>query len=128
MPCFFIDYENVGSKMEGLSLLNLTANDELVFFYSMGFSRMSMELHTELEGIRAKKLYIKADIGTRNALDFQLVSYLGACIQKYPEKEYCIVSKDGGYDCVCNFWRKRNIDVKRIERICYYPRYLTGSV
>lgn len=121
MACFLIDYENEnGRLLEGISLLKLTEKDEIIIFYSKNASRISMELHKELENIQSKKLYIKIQTGTPNALDFQLSSYLGACIQKSPEKEYYIVSNDGGFDCVCHFWENKNISVKRIDRFCYY--------
>ena len=41
-----------------------------------------MELHKELEKIQAKKLYIPVGGGMANSLDFQLSTYLSACIQK----------------------------------------------
>lgn len=119
MACFFIDYEN-GCAFEDVTLLNLSKKDELVFFYSENASHLTMKLHKELENLCVKKVYIEVESGKKNALDFQLVSYLGACIQKYPKKKYYIVSKDGGFNCVCNFWTKRKVDVKRIDGFCYY--------
>lgn len=121
MACFFIDYENQsGRALEGISLIGLNKSDELIFFYSENSSRITMELHKELEKIKAKKLYIPVGGGIPNSLDFQLSTYLGACIQKNPQKKYFIISKDKGFDCVCHFWRNKNIFVKRIERFCYY--------
>ena len=121
MACFLIDYENQsGRVLEGISLIGLDKSDELIFFYSEKSSRITMELHSELEKIPAKKLYIKVLRGLPNALDFQLSTYLGACIQKNPKKKYFIISKDSGYDCVCHFWMDKNVFVKRIERFCYY--------
>lgn len=121
MACFLIDYENDdGDMLNGISLLGLKRNDEIILFYSENTSRLTMNLHTELESCKAKKLYIEVEPGKKNALDFQLVSYLGACIQEYPNKKYYIVSKDGGFNCVCKFWAKRKVDVKRIDKLCYY--------
>ncbi len=121
MACFLIDYENEGGRvLEGISLLNLTENDEIIIFYSESSSRITMELLKELDRIPAKKLYIKVETGTRHSLDFQLVSCLGAFIYKNPLKDYYIVSKDRGYDCVCRFWKDRKVFVKRIARFCYY--------
>lgn len=128
MACFLIDYENEsGRQLEGISLIGLTKNDEIIIFYSQSVSRITMELHKELEQMPAKKLYIKTETGTPNSLDFQLSSYLGACIQKSPQKEYFIVSKDHGYDCVCRFWRNKNAYVKRIEKLCYYQKTTAKS-
>ena len=121
MACFLIDYENEsGRLLEGISLLGLTESDEVIFFYSKSASHITMELHKEIERIKAKKLYIRIETGISNSLDFQLSSYLGACIQKNQKKEYYIISKDCGYDCVCRFWNNKNVFVKRIERFCYY--------
>lgn len=121
MACLLIDYENESGRMlEGISFLELREDDEIIFFYSLNASRITMELHRELEKIKAKKIYIKTETGTPNSLDFQLSSYLGACIQKYPQKKYYIVSEDHGYDCVCHFWKNKNICITRIDRLCYY--------
>ena len=121
MACFLIDYENEsGGMLDGISLLGLKKTDEIVFFYSENTSHLTMNLHKELESMQAKKLYIEAESGKKNALDFQLVSYLGSCIKEFPKKKYYIVSKDGGFNCVCKFWAKRKVDVKRIDKLCYY--------
>lgn len=121
MACFLIDYENEsGRLLEGISLIGLTEKDEVIIFYSRSVPRITMELHKELEKIPSKKLYIKAETGSPNSLDFQLSSYLGACIQQKPDKEYYIVSRDKGYDCVCRFWKNKRVYVNRIERLCYY--------
>ena len=126
MLVFLIDYENEsGRVLEGISLLGLTRKDEIVIFYSKSASRITMELHRELENIKAKKSYIRVETGTANALDFQLVTYLGACVHENSEKEYYIISKDSGYDCVCRNCRSKKIVVKRIERLSYYK---AGSV
>jgi len=121
MACFLIDYENqLGRSLEGISRLSLGRNDEIIFFYSKKASAITVELHRELESIKSKKLYIKSEPGVSNALDFQLSTYLGACIEKNPLKKYYIISKDCGYDCVCRFWNSKNVFVKRIDRICHY--------
>ena len=121
MACFLVDFENGGGNlMNGVSHLNLSRNDEIIIFYSKFASHLTMETHKELEIIKAKKIYIKVDTGSKNSLDFQLSTYLGACIQKCPKKKYYIVSKDKGFYSVCRFWRDNNIFVKRIEHFCNY--------
>lgn len=121
MVCFLIDYENeCGNALKGISLLGLKRTDEVVFFYSKNSCQLTMSLHKELEDLHTKKLYIEVETGKDNALDFQLVSYLGACIKENPNKKYYIVSKDNGFNCVCKFWNKRKMDVKRIDNFCFY--------
>ena len=83
-------------------------------------ARLTMEFHQKIENMELKKMYIPVETGKQNALDFQLVTYLGACIQKHPKKKYYIVSKDHGYNCVCHFWSNKGVFVKRINHIYEY--------
>lgn len=116
MACFLIDYENLSCKsLECITTAKLKKKDEIIFFYSKNASKMSFEFHKELEQIKVEKTYILIDASEPNALDFQLVTYLGARVQKNPEQEYYIISKDLGCDCVCTFWQNRNICVYRIN-------------
>lgn len=121
MACLMIDYENSsGRYLEGISLVGLNKNDEVIIFYSNNVQCLPIGLFKEFEIVPAKKIFIKAETGSRNSLDFQLSTYLGACIHKHPAKEYYIVSQDHGYDCLCRFWERFNISVKRIDKICHY--------
>ena len=121
MACILIDLENEKGKMlEGISLLNLSKNDEIIIFYSRLAPYITMELHKEFEIIKAEKDYIKVESAYKNSLDFQLSTYLGFLIQKNPKNNYYIVSKDCDFDCVCRFWQNRNVNVKRIERFSDY--------
>lgn len=123
MAYFFIDYENLsGRALEGISLVKFRKSDELIFFHNKTLVKISFELHKELEQIKAKKKYILVETGTGNALDFQLSSYLGNCISKSPDAQFYIVSKDRGFDCVCHFWQKRDIRVKRLEQLYEYNK------
>ncbi len=116
MACFFVDYENgSGNAIEGISFAGLKEYDEIIIFYSKKSFSINMERHKELEKVKAKKYYIKVEVGTENALDFQLSTFLGACINYNPHKKYYIVSKDQGFDCVCHFWNDKGIYLKRIE-------------
>lgn len=51
-----------------------------------------------------------------NALDFQLVSFMGTLIGKAPKSEYIIVSNDKGYDACVSFWSKRGIIIHRLAK------------
>lgn len=52
-----------------------------------------------------------------NALDFQLVSYLGYLMKnnELDDTEYLIMSNDTGFDPVVNFWKTRNVSIRRIN-------------
>lgn len=121
MACLLIDYENeCGRLLEGISLIGLTRKDKIIIFYSKRSARITMEFHKELERLKAQKEYLAVETGTQDALDFQLSTYLGLCIHENPNEKYYIVSKDKGYECVCHFWRDKNIFVKRIAVLSDY--------
>lgn len=115
MNYYLIDYENVGS--EGIKALKDIKNkDMLIVFYSENSSQcLPLDILNEQTVCRS----IKVGVGTKNALDFQLSSYLGYLIGSDFESdvintEYIIVSNDGGYDCLCNYWKSFSIKVKRM--------------
>ncbi|MGN0522043.1 MAG: PIN domain-containing protein [Eubacterium sp.] len=113
-----MDFENVNSAgISGISKLNLNQADDLYIFYSEKAKLMTIDLHKELEKINANVNFIKVNVGTANALDFQLATYLGHCIAKDSSKKYFIVSKDKGFDSVCDFWKSRSVIIKRIDSI-----------
>jgi hypothetical protein len=112
---YLVDFENVRSK-EILSLENINKGDVLIVFYSDNSGeQVSFDL---LEHIAVNKAHIKTFktyVGTSNALDFQLSSYLGYLIKENPYSKFYIVSNDKGYDCLCVFWKNLGYDVERVS-------------
>ena len=96
---------------EGLELLD--DGSELLIFYSEQHSTISITVHQELERSRIRKTYMPIKTGGKNALDFQLVSWLGYEIAKNGGEQFVIISKDTGFDAVVDFWQKRNVNVSR---------------
>ncbi len=108
MNYYFIDYENTGEN--GLSgIQNLDENSTVAIFYSQNVGRLSFDMHQILCCVKAKLEYHKVNTATKNALDFQLSSYLGYLISQHSEDTFYIVSKDNGYHAVLSFWPQRNI-------------------
>ena len=112
---FFVDYENV--KASGLDgLLELNSIDEVFIFYSDNASCITFDIHRNLNETEAKINFQKVDVGSKNALDFQLSSYLGFIINENLNKgnentSYFIVTKDSGFSCLTNYWKNKNIDI-----------------
>ena len=123
MSVYFIDFENVNSNgLIGISKTNVNETDKIVIFYSEKAKSITIDLHKELEKTKVVKEYVKVKVGTANALDFQLASYLGAYVEKEKDKRYFIISKDLGFDAVCDFWKSRGIIIKRIDSISTIDR------
>jgi hypothetical protein len=63
---------------------------------------------------KARLSYYKVRRGGRNALDFQMSSYLGYLINTHgmtENVEFFLISKDNGFDFVIDFWESGNIAV-----------------
>ena len=96
MNIYYIDYENVSSQgLKGIEAL--TPNDEVNLLYSKKADHVKIDILTMLMASKAKINFLPVHVGTKNALDFQLVTLL---FLNYKEEDFCyIISKDSGYDC-----------------------------
>lgn len=109
---YLIDFENVANNgFDGLG--ELRPSDELLIFYSEQHSTISITVHQALEKSLVHKSYMPVKTGGKNALDFQLVTWLGHEISQNPKEQFVIVSKDTGFDVVVDFWQKRGIGLVR---------------
>ena len=112
MAIYLIDYENTKNL---LGINSLSADDCVVIFYSQKANSLSFDIHKEIISSQAKIEYKYVDVGSHNALDFQLSSYLGYII-KQNEGTDCkiyIVSKDKGFAFVSSFWEKeKSLDIQ----------------
>lgn len=116
MSVFLIDYENVSaSGLEGLE--SLTQNDIVHIFYTENADRLTFDAHRRLLETKAQVRYNKVESGTKNALDFQLATYLGYLLRENGEVPYYIISKDNGFDSVIKFWGRQGIGLRRLPNL-----------
>lgn len=116
MSVFLIDYENVSSSgLDGLE--HLTTDDAVFIFYSENADRLTFDAHRRLMASMARVHYFKAESGSKNALDFQLASYLGYLIHENRSAAYHIISKDAGFDSVIKFWGRQGVSVQRLSNL-----------
>lgn len=110
---YFVDFENV--KNNGLvGIENLKKEDSIIIFYNDS-STINMKTHKALESALCQKEYVLVHEIRKNALDFQLSTYLGSFIPK--ENEFCIISQDHDYDAVISFWKERKVVIKRLNNL-----------
>lgn len=134
----FVDTENVGSSW--LDLIEDIASEQAVYEDEQGSYRldsypyevldpqfillytdntpyMSFDDCIRFSEYRHLVITIKCNPGSKaaSALDFQLVSIIGYMINRYPSAEYCIMSKDKGYDPMVKFWSDAGYSVCRKE-------------
>ena len=90
MAIYLIDFENVHSDgLKGIE--QLAENDICYVFYSEHAGVLTFNIHKKIIDSKAKIYYVEAQVGMKNALDFQLVSYLGYMIRENQEASYCII-------------------------------------
>lgn len=113
---YLVDYENVHKAgLNGIEQLRRT--DTVIIFYSENADSLSFELHHYLANTKAVVKYIKVDTDGKNALDFQLSSYIGYLIGRNEHCKCYIVSNDKGYHNVQDFWIKRDAKIKMVSCI-----------
>ncbi len=105
MAAYLIDYENV--KSEGIrGILQLCDQDSVIIFYSHNADTLTFETMDMIFGSKATVRKYKIVRGGKNALDFQLSTYLGYLIHEGKDSCFYIISKDNGFQHVVEFWKR----------------------
>lgn len=111
---YFVDSENVNDVWIQLALV-ADASDELLVFYTDKSPHMSYERVIELTRMTDRSIeWIKCVEGS-NALDFQLVTELGARVALCGAQSFVIVSNDTGFDAAVRYWTSRGKSVRRMK-------------
>ena len=102
MRSFFIDLENVRSYgLEGILLLK--PEDKVYVFYSDNANTLTIPTIESLNESSAQVKYIKTNYTGANAMDFQIVTLLGASIEKERAGQFYIISHDNGFRSAVKF-------------------------
>jgi len=102
MRNFFIDLENVRSYgLEGILLLR--PDDKVYVFYSDNANTLTIPTIESLNESSAQVKYIKTNYIGANAMDFQIVTLLGASIEKERTGQFYIISHDNGFKSAVKF-------------------------
>ena len=105
---YLIDFEN--TREYGIKSIQTTDRDLLIIVYTANAAKLDLDSLSELQ---ATLQVIRSQTG-KQALDLLLVSYLGFAIADLGKSaNYIIISNDGDYDGVVNFWKSRGYQVER---------------
>ncbi|MBR0281184.1 MAG: hypothetical protein IJQ81_06290 [Oscillibacter sp.] len=121
MNCFLVDYENVHANgLNGIS--GLSEEDTVIIFYSEKAETMTFGLHRRLNESKAQISFQRVSTGGKNALDFQLCTYLGYLICQNAQSlaAYYIVSGDSDYEALTVYWKRHNVNVSLIPEIAAF--------
>lgn len=118
---YLVDGENVNSTTTiNVAKEKVTKEDIMIIFYTCNSSRSYEKIDYLKEKIKCHVMTMKVQNGSKNSLDFQLVSYLGLLIgdnkAKGIECSYNIVSNDKGYLSTINLLTNcANVNVNLIS-------------
>ncbi len=116
MATYLIDYENVNvSGLKGIE--NLEKTDTVYIFYSDNSNTLTFSAHKAINESSAAVNCFKVANGKKNALDFQLSTYLGYLMAKNNNDDFLIVSNDEGYSFVASFWKKSGRTVQLVQNV-----------
>ncbi|MGO5053534.1 PIN domain-containing protein [Lachnospiraceae bacterium LCP25S3_G4] len=116
MGYYIVDYENV--KRDGLNGINKLENgDRVCIFYSENADTLTFGLHKRINESKAQITFQKVEVGFKNALDFQLATFLGYLIASNKNEDYYIVSRDNGFNSICMYWNKRSMKVSLVADV-----------
>lgn len=113
---YLIDTENIPVKW--VNDINPN-NGDVIFLFRLKDSQknyISLDDAVKIANLNAKMYIIECERGKpkMNALDFQLISYLGYLVARNEDALYIVYSNDTGFDPAIEYWKNRSIDVKRI--------------
>ena len=110
---FLIDYENVGNAgMKGCGYLD--ARDYVIVFYSEARRHMEQRILEQVTASGCAFEICKLCKTGKNALDFYIASRLGELIGGGYDGIGVIVSNDGGFGAVRDYWEKRAAHKRKI--------------
>ncbi|MBD5516519.1 MAG: NYN domain-containing protein [Lachnospiraceae bacterium] len=110
---FLIDYENVGNAgMKGSDCLN--TQDHVIVFYSEAKKHMEQRALEAVSGSGCTFEICKLCKTGKNALDFYIATRLGELFGEGYEGIAVIVSNDGGFQAVRDYWEKRAAHKRKV--------------
>ncbi|MFI3210720.1 MAG: PIN domain-containing protein [Peptostreptococcaceae bacterium] len=108
MRYFLVDSENI-KNFNFIYDKNVNKYDTVVIFFSVNSKKIDLSYVKTLIDCNVNCIFEEVNVGTKNALDFQLVSYLS--ILCYENKElnytYYVVSDDNGFEVACDFIKSK---------------------
>lgn len=119
---YLVDTENVSA--DGfVGIDELSNKSKIYYFFSSKSYRPSYLEIDKIRNAKCKVEFVESAKSGTNALDFQIVTFLGFLIgknKKNDKTEYILITNDTGFDAVVEFWKKRNINVSRRDTIGEY--------
>jgi hypothetical protein len=114
----FVDFENVPSVDLGL-VARKPAHVTLLIGKNQ--AKIDFALVEQIRDQAEQVELVKLDASGRNALDLTLAHYLGRAVERMPDAQFCIVSKDKDFDPMIAHLTTKGIKVVRCDSFNALP-------
>lgn len=119
-----VDFENV----QQVDLARLNDNTNVIIFVGASQKSVPIELVTSAQKLGARVDWQKIEGNGSNALDFHIACHLGRVLEKSPNTNCIVLSKDKGFDPLIRQLNKFGLKCKRISSLLEFdPKFVPAE-
>jgi PIN domain len=108
-----VDFENV----QQIDLARLDDSFQIIIFVGAAQKSIPIELVTNAQKLGSRIEWQRVDASGSNALDFFIACQLGRVLEKSPQLQCLVLSKDKGFDPLLRHLNKTGLKCKRLNSL-----------
>jgi len=108
-----VDFENV----QQVDLARLDDSFQIIIFVGAAQKSIPIELVTNAQKLGSRIEWQRVDANGSNALDFFIACHLGRALEKSPQLQCIVLSKDKGFDPLLRQLNKNGLKCKRLNSL-----------
>ena len=108
-----VDFENV----QQVDLARLDDSFQIIIFVGAAQKSIPIELVTNAQKLGSRIEWQRVDANGSNALDFFIACQLGRVLEKSPQRQCIVLSKDKGFDPLLRHLNKTGLKCKRLNSL-----------
>ena len=108
-----VDFENV----QQVDLARLDDSFQIIIFVGAAQKSIPIELVTHAQKLGSRIEWQRVDASGSNALDFFIACHLGRVLEKSPQLQCIVLSKDKGFDPLLRHLTTNGIQCKRLNSL-----------
>ena len=108
-----VDFENV----QQVDLARLDDSFQIIIFVGAAQKSIPIELVTNAQKLGSRIEWQRVDANGSNALDFFIACQLGRVLEKSPQRQCIVLSKDKGFDPLLRHLNKTGLQCKRLNSL-----------
>ena len=108
-----VDFENVRQ----VDLARLDDSFQIIIFVGAAQKSIPIELVTNAQKLGSRIEWQRVDANGSNALDFFIACHLGRVLEKSPQLQCIVLSKDKGFDPLLRHLNKNGLTCKRLNSL-----------